>query len=211
MIGSVLVMKHINNERGYSNTERQENKNPINESLDQAIENTYFQPVIQALKKLSTNAKQKIIAIDGRCGSGKTTMSQIIQEAIDCNIIHMDDFFLPGAMKTNERHTQPGGNVHYERVKSEVLEPWKNNPEDSLSYQPFNCSTQTLDSSVYIPYKQLNIIEGVYSMHPALINFYDYKIFLTVDKSVQIDRIKKRNPEKLQMFLDQWIPLEERY
>lgn len=48
-------------------------------------------------------------------------------------------------------------------------------------------------------------------MHPALIGFYDFKIFLTVDKEVQLERIKRRSLNQLQMFIDQWIPMEEDY
>ena len=34
-----------------------------------------------------------VIAIDGRCASGKTTLAGRLQKEIDCNIIHMDHFF----------------------------------------------------------------------------------------------------------------------
>ena len=33
----------------------------------------------------------------------------------------MDDFFLPPALRTPERRSEPGGNVHYERFLTEVL------------------------------------------------------------------------------------------
>ena len=49
-------------------------------------------------------------------------------------------------------------------------------------------------------------------MHRELIDFYDYKIFMTVPYDTQIERIRKRNGEKmLNMFMDKWIPLEEMY
>lgn len=170
-----------------------------------------YLPVIQEIEKLLEENKKIVVAIDGRCGSGKTIMAQVIQEVFDSNVVHMDDFFLPADMKTNERLSEPGGNVHYERVKSELLEPWRNQESKVVVYQPYNCSTQTFDSPISIPYKQLNILEGVYSMHPTLVNYYDFKIFLTAEKEVQIERINKRNPDKLQMFIHQWIPMEEHY
>lgn len=197
-------MTHTNDKKDYSPTSQMK-------PHDQIIDDNYLQPVVQALTELSEERKRKIIAIDGRCGSGKTTIAHKIQKLFDCNVIHMDDFFLPFEMKTKDRLAEPGGNVHYERVTSEILEPLTNNTMQAIHHQPYNCETRTLAPPVSTPYKQLNIIEGVYSMHPALIGFYDFKIFLTVDKEVQLERIKRRSLNQLQMFIDQWIPMEEDY
>ncbi len=66
--------------------------------------------------------------------------------------------------------------------------------------------------SCNIKHQKLNIVEGVYSLHPHLFQYYDYKIFLSVDSNIQIERIKKRNSEKtLQRFINEWIPKEEEY
>ena len=35
-----------------------------------------------------------IVAIDGKCTSGKTTLASKLAEIYDCNVFHMDDFFL---------------------------------------------------------------------------------------------------------------------
>jgi adenylylsulfate kinase-like enzyme len=35
-----------------------------------------------------------LVAIDGRCASGKTTLAAALKEKLSCEIIHMDDFFL---------------------------------------------------------------------------------------------------------------------
>ena len=49
-------------------------------------------------------------------------------------------------------------------------------------------------------------------MHPTLIDNYDLKIFLTIDEKEQSKRILKRNGTAMQKrFLNQWIPLENRY
>ena len=60
--------------------------------------------------------------------------------------------------------------------------------------------------------KNLNIIEGSYSMHPQLAGYYDFKIFLSVDGNEQLKRLYKREPEFLQdKFKNVWIPMENRY
>lgn len=153
--------------------------------------------------------KPKFIAIDGRCGSGKSTLALLLQQEVDCNLIHMDDFFLPFELKTMERLSEPGGNIHYERFKEEVLTPLLHG--ESVVYQPYNCQIRALDEPIHTKPKKLTIVEGVYSLHPSLQYAYDYKVFLTMDSKVQMERICKRSGGKLQRFINEWIPLEEHY
>ena len=55
-----------------------------------------------------------IIAIDGPCTSGKSAFARDIAKNYDCNVFHMDDFFLTPERKTDERLAIPGGNVDWE-------------------------------------------------------------------------------------------------
>ena len=66
-----------------------------------------------------------VAAIDGRCASGKTTLAKALAKETGAGVIHMDDFFLPEELRTKERLSSPGGNVHYERFREEVLENLK--------------------------------------------------------------------------------------
>ena len=66
-----------------------------------------------------------IMAIDGKCNSGKTTLASKLAEIYDCNVFHMDDFFLRPEQRTPERFAEVGGNVDYERFWEEVLLPLK--------------------------------------------------------------------------------------
>ncbi|MDD2494061.1 MAG: uridine kinase [Tissierellia bacterium] len=160
--------------------------------------------------KLLKSKKQVLIAIDGNCCAGKTTLADMINKEYDSNIFHMDDFFLREELKTPERLEEVGGNVDYVRFKNEVLENIIKNTE--FKYQIYNCKIEALDKYVLVKPKQLNIIEGSYSMHLTLINFYDYKIFLTLDKDTQVKRVLERNGiEMLQPFVNQWIPMEDEY
>ena len=44
-----------------------------------------------------------VVAIDGKCTSGKTTLASKLAELYDCNMFHMDDFFLRPEQRTPER------------------------------------------------------------------------------------------------------------
>ncbi|MDD2283563.1 MAG: hypothetical protein PHD92_09295 [Eubacteriales bacterium] len=169
-----------------------------------------FFPLFCNLDRLLQTKDQVIVAIDGHCGAGKSTLANLLQAIYDCNVFHMDDFFLPAAMKTKERMQEPGGNVHYERFYQEVLALLSQNRP--FRYRPFNCGSQSLEAEIAVTPKPLNIIEGAYSLHPALADAYDLKVFLEIDPEVQSQRILKRNgPTMHKRFISQWIPLENLY
>ena len=52
-----------------------------------------FQPVIIAIEELiRTDDDRILIAIDGKTGAGKTTISKFLHQKFGGNLIHMDDF-----------------------------------------------------------------------------------------------------------------------
>ena len=158
---------------------------------------------------LLSTGRQIVIAIDGNCTAGKTTLASVLEREYDCNIFHMDDFFLRPEQRTPERYAQPGGNVDYERFRGEVLLPLKEgNP---FSYCPFDCKSFTLRDPVEVIPKQLNIVEGTYCLHPYFGEIYDLKLFLSVDPEQQRERILKRLAFLHRRFFEEWIPMENRY
>ena len=161
------------------------------------------------IDELMTQKDVVIVAIDGKCTSGKTTLAAKLAEIYDCNVFHMDDFFLRPEQRTPERFAEVGGNVDYERFKDEILIPLQDGKQ--FSYRPFDCSTFTLADPVTVMPKQLNIIEGTYSHHPYFGNSYDLKVMLTVTPELQRERILQRPAFLHQRFFEQWIPMENRY
>lgn len=169
-----------------------------------------YKYVIDEIKNLLKDNEKLVIAIDGRCGGGKSSLGAMLSEEFDGSLFHMDDFFLPPRMKTKERLAQPGGNVHYERFEEEILKSLKN--DEPAVYRKYLCNKGELSQPIKVEPKNLTIVEGSYSLHPTLRDYYDYKIFITIDPKVQHERILKRNgEEKLQDFINKWIPLEEHY
>lgn len=151
-----------------------------------------------------------IIAIDGRCASGKTTLAKELSQMLNCNVIHMDDFFLRPEQRTSERLSIPGENVDHERFLSDVLLPLEGGK--AFAFRPFSCNNCGLGDPIKVTPKGINIIEGSYSCHPSLWEHYDLRIFLTVSPEEQFKRIVKRNGEQnAEVFRTRWIPLEEKY
>lgn len=150
-----------------------------------------------------------ILAIDGMCASGKTTLANQLQEQLDAHVFHMDDFFLPASLRTVERMSEPGGNIHYERFVETVLEPLRKH--DTVHYQQFSCQSMDYKQPIDIKYSSRNIIEGSYALRPELIPYYSHIVVLKITPQIQRERLKQRNPEKLQQFIERWIPLENKY
>ena len=125
-------------------------------------------------------------------------------------MFHMDDFFLRPWQRTKERLSQPGGNIDWERFGEEVLIPLKN--REPINYKRFNCSTLTLEPAISLLPSKLNIIEGAYSMHPKLAEYYNLSVFLDVSPQLQEKRIGKRNSSAMaKRYLEEWIPMEHLY
>jgi uridine kinase len=170
---------------------------------------TVFQ-ILSAIKRRKQDEKPFLIAIDGRCAAGKTTLAAQLQNIVNSNVFHMDDFFLPPGLRTRERLAQPGGNVDYERFRFEILLPALKGGE--FSYRPYSCHLQRQTEPVLVQPKSISIIEGSYSCHPYLWDCYDLRIFLNIGREEQLQRIRERNgSEQLNIFQKRWIPLEEQY
>ncbi len=179
------------------------------ENLDYST-HSYIIPVLYRIAQKLSEDNVLIVRIDGRAASGKTTLANILSKITGADIIHMDDFFLPQKLKTKERLTEAGGNIHYERFQTEILPNL--NKKDPFIYPVFDCKQQQLSTVQTVLSKYIRIIEGVYSFHPLLRQSNDLKIFMDIDPEMQKKRIHKRNPGPLEnKFLTDWIPLEEKY
>ncbi len=166
----------------------------------------------ELIEILNTELKSKnelTVAIDGRCASGKSTLGKELSEIFDCNLFHIDDYFLRPEQRTRERLNTPGGNFDIERFTDEVIRGI--NSGEDFSYSPFDCSKMAIGNKLTVNKKALNIIEGSYSCHPDIIDNYDITVFITTDEETQKNRILKRNSDKAQMFFSKWIPMEESY
>lgn len=167
-------------------------------------------PLLERISKLNQKIDAYIIALDGRAASGKTTMAEQLSLILNAGIVHMDDFFLPAPLRTKNRLTEPGGNVHYERFAQEVLP--KITQTKAFSYRRFDCSKLDFVDTQKVCSSKWRIVEGAYSCHPFFGEYTDIKAFCDVEPEEQLRRIKLRNgTDKAKIYATQWIPLEERY
>jgi uridine kinase len=161
------------------------------------------------LEQYIINNHNKIIAIDGPSGAGKSTLSKYLEEKYNVLVFHTDDYFLRPDMKTQIRLDEPGGNIDYKRMEEEIF---RHLHDDEITSNSFNCKTNELEIGNTTKSKPIIIIEGVYSLHPKFVSYYDYKVFIDIDRKLQLKRILERSGAfMLKRFKEEWIPLEDRY
>lgn len=151
-----------------------------------------------------------VVAIDGRCASGKTTLAGQLALITGGSVIHMDDFFLPAGLRREKRLREPGGNVHYERFLEEVLPALKLGQD--FTYRRFDCEKMELGKERLVRGQGLVVVEGAYSCHPKFGEYMAVRVFCDVDPEEQLRRIADRDGEaSLETFQQRWIPMEEAY
>ena len=151
-----------------------------------------------------------VIAIDGRCASGKSTLAEGLATVLDGDLIHMDDFFVPPALRSEERFRTPGENIHHERFCEEVLPHVKRNAP--FAYRIFDCGRMDYHGMREIGARPFRIVEGSYSTHSHFGRYADITVFSDVAGDVQRERILARDGEAmLRNFVTRWIPMEEAY
>lgn len=170
-------------------------------------------PALVALERELERNGRALLVLDGPCASGKTSLAALLAPLYDAPVIHMDDFFLPPDMRTPARMAEPGGNVHYERFAGEVLAPLQQG--GAFEYPAYDCHTGE-SHSVAVPGAPVILIEGSYALHPKFAAAYTAlhatRALLTVSVEQQVERIRRRNGETmLKRFVEEWIPLENRY
>lgn len=164
-------------------------------------------------RRFGAGGRRFVAAIDGRCGSGKSTVADVARDVCGAVVIRADDFFLPPHMRTPERLAEPGGNLDRERFYDEVVSKLADG--DAFSYGVFDCSCGEITSRVTVPSAAeapLVVVEGAYCQHPAFGGYADLRVFCDVVPDVQLRRIGERDgDDAIAAFRDRWIPMEEKY
>ena len=168
----------------------------------------YF-PALLRIARLLRRGVPVLAAVDGRCGSGKSGLGGLIGTLFPCNVIHMDDYYLPPDQRAEDWERVPGGNMDFARFLREVLVPA--GAGDPICCRPFDCRRGTLGRETILPARPLTVVEGSYSQHPLLTARYDLKLFLTCSPEEQRRRLERREGGHYAAFRDCWMPLEERY
>lgn len=181
----------------------------LEEQFGHTISDERYLRVLKEIDQLVRKRNFAVIAIDGRCGSGKTSLANLIGTIFPCNILHMDEFYLPLEQREKNWIEIPAGNMDLKRFLREVLCPLRQGT--AVSYRPYCCKKGCMGDAVVLKPCELTIVEGSYSLHPLLAAQYDLTVFLTCRKQEQRRRLQMREGSNFSVFETRWIPLEEHY
>lgn len=186
-----------------------ERSRPVAEKAVHKGEHDIWRPVLEELDRLAERGKNVMVAIDGRCGSGKTGLAGLIEGLFSCNVLHMDDFYLPLRLRPENWRQIPGGNMDFQRLREELLIPLRKGK--TALYRPYSCAGDEVGEGAVLPFRTMTVVEGSYSQHPSMGVEYDLTVFLTCSREEQLKRLRLREGDGFGAFERQWIPMEERY
>ena len=132
--------------------------------------------IIKKIRALKQKNKTLFIAIDGRGGSGKTTLAGKLQYILQkSTIVHLDDIVYP--MEGADRM----------RLLNQVIIPLENN--HIAKYQKYDYKTQKLsDEWNEILPGGIVIIEGVSPLHSDLRDHFTYTIWVECPPEIGFQR-----------------------
>ena len=154
--------------------------------------------------------KPLVLALDGRCGSGKTALADRLTRQFPASIVlHTDDFYLPPAQRVRGWEKTPCANMDLTRLRDEALRPaYEGQP---VLYRAYSCRAGAYQPVQELAVPPLVILEGSYSHHPLLAGYETLQVFVTCSKEEQTRRLQAREGERYANFAARWIPLEEGY
>ncbi len=151
---------------------------------------------------LSLHKKATVFSLEGRCASGKTTISKMLENV---TVLHCDDYFT---------ENEP---LDFIRLKEDIenikkLMKNKSQSDDNLTYKytAYDCHSKSYYQKEVVV-KDYLLVEGVFSYHQNIRESIDKLLFMVVTKDVQNERLMKRNKDMYDKFIRVWIPREEQY
>jgi uridine kinase len=153
------------------------------------------------------NGKYYLVAIDGRGGAGKTTLSKYLVSLVDdFSLICGDDYFEP------IEHPIAWGGYNEQRFEKDVIKPLEK-AATTVNYRPYDWYSQP-----HIKDQEVEVNRGVFIDRCYSFSFeldYDLKIWVDTPREIALDRGIGRSTmpkAKAELVWRQlWKPMEDRY
>lgn len=160
-----------------------------------------LQKVINKINSMvNTIPKPIIVALDGRSGTGKSTLAEIIAERVGGICIETDYFWSGGTNEIWDARSPKEKSelaIDWKRLRKEVLEPLSRGQTASWHQFDFKKGYGLAEKTITKQPAKVVIIDGAYSTRPELRDLIDLKIFVDVPKDEhRRARLVKREGEK---------------
>jgi uridine kinase len=152
--------------------------------------------VIAAARAAHTRkASPVLVALDGRSGTGKSTIAETLARRLAGVAVTVDDFWPGGSDRQWSARTvdeRVADVIDWRRLRAEVLEPL-------LAGRPARWPTdRSAESSNFI------LLDGAYSARPELADLVDVAVLVTLDDSERRRRLLAREGQE---FMRRWHQL----
>lgn len=173
---------------------------------------TTSEDVLSAIARLTGSESKRplLVGIDGFGGSGKSTLSNSIRDALEASAVEGDDFY--GPVDTDWAGLSPQDGYErffdHERLAREVLRPLGR--AEHTRYQRYNWQNNVLGDWVELPAEGVVVVEGVYMLRPQLREFWDLSVFVDTPWPMRLDRQVSRG-ENTEEDIRLWTDAEKYY
>lgn len=170
-----------------------------------------FTQLVEAILKLTHPCAQPIlIGVSGFGGSGKSTLARRLAKQLDAaEVVSMDEFWIPERDVLSSDWTV----FDRDRLEHQVLIPaLQGNP---IRYQVFDWHRGRLEDWRELTAAYL-IIEGISALHPNLLPYYQFKIW--VECSLEVAQLRglrrgktEYNIDEAESWIGRWTPNDRAY
>ena len=147
-------------------------------------------------KKPPKNGKYYVLAIDGRGGAGKTTLTDYLEKLLtDFSVLNGDEYFEP------DDNTIAFGSFNEERFEKEVLSQLRDGKSE-FTYRPYRWGEKEPMSN-----KDLKITEGIIIERSGSFAFdldYDCRIWVETPAQLALQRGQERDEMPLEQGYRSW-------
>ena len=173
--------------------------------LKSAADNVVFE-----ISRLLERKNPVLVALDGRSGTGKSTIAQAIASRVESIIVVSDDFYSGGnddawsGLSAEEKVEKV---IDWRRLRAQVLEPLLAKKPASwhpLDFQPEIGWIGWKDETVTLEPAPVILLDGVYSARPKLADLVDLTVLVEADDQVRRKRLVLREG---QGFMERWHKL----
>jgi uridine kinase len=178
--------------------------------------------VVSAIRACSVSAQRLVVAIDGRSGSGKSTVAQALARDIGAAIVPCDDFFAANVSNVEWDALTPEQRVaeaiDWRRLRREAIEPLRAG-RPALWYAfdfqagPRSDGTYPLqEAPTEVGPKPVVLLDGAYSARPELADVLDVSVLVEAAPTTRRARLAAREaPDLLRRWHARWDAAEEHY
>jgi len=175
--------------------------------MSENTSNLQVDKVVFEISRLLKRKNPVLVALDGRSGTGKSTIAQVIASRVEGIIVVSDDFYSGGnddAWSGFSAKEKVDKGIDWQRMRVQVLEPLLANKPASwhpLDFEPEIGWIGWKEETVKLDPAPVILIDGVYSARPELSDLVDLAVLVEADDEVRRQRLVIREG---QGFMERW-------